>query len=53
MLAAERKMRIIEYVQRRQSATIGALAREFGVHEATIRRDLSEIEQEGILKRTH
>lgn len=46
-------MRIIDYVQRRQSATIGALAREFGVHEATIRRDLMEIEQEGVLKRTH
>ncbi|MCI3924706.1 DeoR/GlpR family DNA-binding transcription regulator [Paenibacillus sp. TRM 82003] len=53
MLAAERKLRIIDYVRLRQSATIGALASEFGVHEATIRRDLMEIEQDGILKRTH
>jgi DeoR/GlpR family transcriptional regulator of sugar metabolism len=29
------------------------LAKEFNVHEATIRRDLAEIEQEGLLKRTH
>lgn len=34
-------------------ATISELAREFSVHDATIRRDLSEIEQEGLLKRTH
>lgn len=53
MLAAERKMRIAEYVRQHRTATIAALAKEFQVHEATIRRDLSEMEQEGILKRTH
>ncbi|CAG7649211.1 DeoR/GlpR family DNA-binding transcription regulator [Paenibacillus allorhizosphaerae] len=53
MLAAERKLRIVEYVRQYQSASVGALAQEFGVHEATIRRDLSEVEQEGLLKRTH
>jgi len=53
MLAAERKMRIVDYMRLHQSATIGALAKEFGVHEATIRRDLMEIEQDGIVKRTH
>lgn len=53
MLAAERKMRILNYVRQHRLATVAALAREFGVHEATIRRDLMEIEQEGLLKRTH
>lgn len=53
MLAAERKLRIVEYVRQSRVATVAALAREFGVHEATIRRDLGEIEQEGLLKRTH
>jgi DeoR family fructose operon transcriptional repressor len=53
MLAAERKMRIVEYVKQYRIATVAALAQEFGVHEATIRRDLGEIEQEGLLKRTH
>ncbi|SFL99866.1 transcriptional regulator, DeoR family [Paenibacillus sp. 1_12] len=53
MLAAERKLRIVEYVRQCRVATVAALAQEFNVHEATIRRDLGEIEQEGLLKRTH
>lgn len=53
MLAAERKMKIIAYVRQYNTASIGTLAKEFGVHEATIRRDLAEIEREGMLKRTH
>nr|WP_244863497.1 DeoR/GlpR family DNA-binding transcription regulator [Paenibacillus cisolokensis] len=46
-------MRIVEYVRQRRIATVAVLAKEFNVHEATIRRDLMEIEQEGLLKRTH
>ncbi|MFD0717004.1 DeoR/GlpR family DNA-binding transcription regulator [Paenibacillus sp. GCM10027626] len=53
MLPVERKMKIVEYVRKHRTATIVTLAREFGVHEATIRRDLMEIEQDGLLKRTH
>jgi DeoR family fructose operon transcriptional repressor len=53
MLAAERKLRIAELVKQKRVATVAALAQEFQVHEATIRRDLAEMEQEGILKRTH
>lgn len=53
MLAVERKMRILNYVRQHRLATVATLALEFGVHEATIRRDLMEIEQEGLLKRTH
>lgn len=53
MLAAERKQRIVEYVKQKNVATVSALAKEFQVHEATIRRDLAEIEQEGLLRRTH
>ncbi|HZG85631.1 DeoR/GlpR family DNA-binding transcription regulator [Paenibacillus sp.] len=53
MLAAERKLRIVEYVRQRKIATVAALAKEFNVHEATIRRDLMDIEQEGLLRRTH
>ncbi|ACX63083.1 DeoR/GlpR family DNA-binding transcription regulator [Paenibacillus sp. FSL H8-0457] len=53
MLAHERKKRIIDYVRQYRTATVAALASEFGVHTATIRRDLAEIEQEGALKRTH
>ncbi|TVY07928.1 DeoR/GlpR family DNA-binding transcription regulator [Paenibacillus cremeus] len=53
MLGAERKMRIIEYVRLQRVASVAKLAAEFEVHEATIRRDLAELEQEGALKRTH
>ncbi|MCA0756956.1 DeoR/GlpR family DNA-binding transcription regulator [Paenibacillus sp. N4] len=53
MLPAERKRRILDYVRQHNTASIHTLAKEFGVHEATIRRDLSEFEQEGSLKRTH
>lgn len=53
MLAVERKMRIVEFVKQKRVATVADLAREFEVHEATIRRDLAEIELEGLLRRTH
>lgn len=53
MLAAERKLRLVEYVRQHRAASVAALALEFGVHEATIRRDLAEVEQEGLLIRTH
>lgn len=53
VLAAERKKRIVDYVRQYRSATVSVLAKAFNVHEATIRRDLAEIEQEGMLKRTH
>ncbi|MBH0169168.1 DeoR/GlpR family DNA-binding transcription regulator [Fictibacillus sp. 18YEL24] len=53
MLAAERKAKIIEFVKRTNIATVTQLSEEFNVHEATIRRDLSEIEREGHLRRTH
>ncbi|WP_042462080.1 DeoR/GlpR family DNA-binding transcription regulator [Neobacillus dielmonensis] len=53
MLAAERKLKIIEYVKKNNVASVAQLAEEFNVHEATIRRDLTEIEREGRLRRTH
>ncbi|MGM7723914.1 DeoR/GlpR family DNA-binding transcription regulator [Metabacillus sp. Hm71] len=53
MLAAERKLKIIDYVKKNNVASVAQLSAEFNVHEATIRRDLSEIEKEGLLRRTH
>jgi DeoR family fructose operon transcriptional repressor len=53
MLAVERKLRIVEYVKKNRVASVTTLAKEFQVHEATIRRDLAEIEMEGLLRRTH
>ncbi|WP_168123901.1 DeoR/GlpR family DNA-binding transcription regulator [Paenibacillus sp. HB172176] len=53
MLAAERKLRIVDYIRQHRMASILTLAQEFQVHEATIRRDLAELERDGQLKRTH
>lgn len=53
LLPAERKLQIVEYVKQKRLASVSALAERFQVHEATIRRDLAEIEQEGHLRRTH
>lgn len=46
-------MRVLEYVKLHNTATISKLSKEFNVHDATIRRDLAELEQDGLLKRTH
>ena len=53
MLAAKRKKHIIDFVTKHKMASVPQLAAEFQVHEATIRRDLAEIEKEGHLRRIH
>jgi DeoR family fructose operon transcriptional repressor len=51
--ADERQARIAELVAVRGRARIGELAAAFGVTEPTIRKDLSALQQQGRLKRTH
>lgn len=53
MLPAERKQEILKYVLEKTTATIKDLSEHFGVHEATIRRDLTEMEANKMVKRTH
>lgn len=53
MLAAQRKQQIKEIVIAKKSASVTALAKEFNVTGETIRRDLKELEREGVLIRTH
>ncbi|EUJ32397.1 putative HTH-type transcriptional regulator YulB [Listeria floridensis FSL S10-1187] len=53
MLSIERKRAIVQYVRSRKIATVSELAQHFSVHEATIRRDLTALEQDKKLKRTH
>lgn len=53
MLAAERKQQIKEIVIAKKSASVTALAKQFGVTGETIRRDLKALEKEGVLMRTH
>jgi DeoR family transcriptional regulator, fructose operon transcriptional repressor len=53
LLAVKRKKQIIEFVTQQKMASVLQLAEKFEVHEATIRRDLAEIEKEGHLRRIH
>src|SRR5438105_3068624 len=51
--AYERRARIAELVSVRGSVRIGELATAFGVTEATMRKDLTALQEQGLVKRTH
>jgi DeoR/GlpR family transcriptional regulator of sugar metabolism len=53
ILPAERRRRILEYIQINQSGKIEDLAVALGVSEATVRRDLTILATEGSISRTH
>ncbi|HEX7950376.1 MAG TPA: DeoR/GlpR family DNA-binding transcription regulator [Candidatus Limnocylindrales bacterium] len=44
---------ILERVADEQTIHVGALAREFGVSEMTIRRDIRQLERDGFLRQTY
>lgn len=46
-------MRVIDLVKEKRIVSISDLSLELKVSETTIRRDIAEIEQEGLLKRTY
>lgn len=48
-----RRRRIVDLVEGRGSVAVGELSRELGVSAATIRRDLRELEETGVVTRTH
>lgn len=49
----ERRNKILEYVNKNHRANIGELSEVFKTTEATIRRDLSSLENEKLVKRVH
>jgi DeoR family fructose operon transcriptional repressor len=49
----ERKRAILEHVVVRKKATVAELCIRFGMSSATIRSDLRDLEQSGLLVRTH
>ena len=53
MLAAERRLRIARVIQDETSVRVSELSKVLQVSEVTIRRDLQELEKEGIVKKTH
>lgn len=52
-VSEKRKLHIRESIKNSGAVTVNSLAEELSVSEMTIRRDLSELEKEGFLKRTH
>jgi DeoR/GlpR family transcriptional regulator of sugar metabolism len=53
MLDAERRQLLVELVEKRNSLTVIELSEHFGVSPATIRRDLSQLSQRGLIERAH
>ena len=53
MLKEERQKTIIERLGKNGRALVGELSTEFSVSEMTIRRDLQELEESGMIERVH
>ena len=53
MTANERRQQLSEVLARRGFADLSLLAAELKVSDSTVRRDLSLLEEEGVVRRTH
>ncbi len=53
MKAEQRRSQIIVQLEQNGSVLVDDLSPQFGVSQVTIRKDLSELEQRGLLHRTH
>lgn len=53
MYCQERKADIIQLIEKEGTVDVNALAARFRTSKETIRRDLTDLERQGILKRTH
>lgn len=53
MLVEERFQFIINQVNSHNVVSVSDLSKSLGISEVTIRRDLKELEQQGVLRRTH
>ncbi|MBL0387841.1 DeoR/GlpR transcriptional regulator [Tumebacillus sp. ITR2] len=53
MFGEERKAKILEYVTAHSRVTVQEVSAQFGVSESTVRRDLQELEEAKLVRRTH
>lgn len=53
MFAEERKSEILQLIKQGSPVTVASLSQRFGVSESTTRRDLQELEDNGLIQRTH
>jgi DeoR/GlpR family transcriptional regulator of sugar metabolism len=53
LLAVERRIKVLERIGADHAVEVSSLAREFGVSEMTIRRDLRRLDRDGFVRRTY
>ncbi len=53
MLDANRRLGIVEHVEKHGGSSVEGLAEAFEVSSATIRRDLTQLQQQGLIERAH
>lgn len=53
MIGSVRRQQLSEFLAKSGYADLTVLVAELGVSESTIRRDLSQLEEEGVVRRTH
>ena len=53
MLSAGRRRGIVDYVERSGDVTVESLSEAFEVSPATIRRDLTQLDRQGLIERAH
>ena len=53
VLDAGRRQQIVAFVEENGGATVTELAEAFGVSSATVRRDLTQLGQQGLIERAH
>ncbi len=53
MLAEERKVKIVDYINEKKAVSATELMQEFQASEATIRRDLTDLHQKGLISKVH
>jgi len=53
LLREERKRKISEFIEENKKATVTELSELFGVSQSTIRRDLEELDEQGVIQRAH
>ena len=51
--AEDRRGQILQEVMSSQFVTVAALARQFNLSEVSVRRNLEQLEQAGLVKRVH
>jgi DeoR/GlpR family transcriptional regulator of sugar metabolism len=53
MLSQERQRHILDYLRRQKSAKVVKLSAQLGISLSTVRRDLNEMEERGLVQRVH